>query len=383
MRTGSLSPGELLALHAELVRTPSVSGEEGAAIAFAARFLEGHGLAVERIGGSLLAWTKRSDSAGEAPLVLLDTHLDTVPVAPGWTRDPFGAAIEGERIYGLGANDAKASAAAMVAAVVGFASDNAGIEVALALVREEETKSAGTAEVIAELDRRGRTPAAVVVGEPTGLDLAIAQKGLLVLELVARGEAAHAAHARSLGARNAATALARDLVALEAEEGAERAPLDPLLGRATVTPTLLSGGSARNVVPAEARALLDCRTVPVESAEELRARLAARLEGELVVLSDRLRPVGTDPDSALVRAACRARPSAKLYGSATLSDMSLFAGTPAIKVGPGDSARSHRPDEYVTVAELAEGAAFYGLLLAELAASAREIANSRSVSKVG
>ena len=359
-----LPAAELVTLHRELVRTASVSGAEEPAIAFAASFLERHAVRVERVGGSLIAWTGAPAAAG-APLLLLDSHLDTVPVCPGWSRDPFAAEISGERIFGLGSNDAKASVTAMIAATIARAGGG-GVAVALALVRDEERKSAGTEEIVAELARRGLAPTAVVVGEPTGLDVAVAQKGLLVLELVERGEAAHAAHARALGARNAVNALARDLVAIEALLAGVEGPVDPLLGRSTVEPTILSGGTARNVVPAEARAVLDCRTVPVESPEALRARLAEVVEGELVVLSDRLRPVATAANAELVAAARRARPEARLYGSATLSDMTFFAGTPAIKVGPGESERSHRPDEFVTVAELLAGASFYERLLEEL-----------------
>jgi acetylornithine deacetylase len=232
-------------------------------------------------------------------------------------------------------------------------------------VRGEETKSVGTAEVVAALARRGVVPTMAVVGEPTGLDLAVAQKGLLVVELVARGEAAHAAHARTLGTRNAIVALARDLAAIaDLPEG----PPDPYLGRATVEPTVVSGSSARNVVPAEARAVLDCRTVPAEPPEALLARLRGAVEGELVVLSDRLVPVATDASSALVAAALRARPGARCYGSATLSDLTFFRGIPALKVGPGESERSHRPDEFVLEQEIVDGAAFYERLLLELAA---------------
>ena len=204
-----------------------------------------------------------------------------------------------------------------------------------------------------------------IVGEPTGLDLAVAQKGLLVLELVARGEAAHAAHARALGAPNAIIALARDVAAIA---DLPPGPLDPYLGRATVEPTVVSGGSARNVVPAEARVVLDCRTVPAEPPAALLERLRAAVASELVVLSDRLVPVATDASSALVAAALRARPAARLYGSATLSDLTFFRGIPALKVGPGESERSHRPDEFVFEDEIVAGAEFYERLLRELAA---------------
>lgn len=362
-----LSREELLALHRDLVATPSVSGDEAAIVALLSSFLPDHGATIEPIGGSLVAWRGKAPVKGElenVPLVVLNTHFDTVPAAPGWTREPYQGLREGGKVFGLGANDAKASVAAMVAAFLAVTELDLPFALALMLVRGEETKSVGTAEVMAEWAQRGLVPTMAVVGEPTGLDLAVAQKGLLVLELVARGEAAHAAHARTLGARNAIVSLARDLAAIA---GLPEGPLDPYLGRATVEPTVVSGGSARNVVPAEARAVLDCRTVPVESPAELLERLRAAVESEIVVLSDRLVPVATDASSPLVEAAQRARPTARLYGSATLSDLTFFRGIPAVKVGPGESERSHRPDEFVYEQEIVDGAAFYERLLLELA----------------
>lgn len=368
-----LNREELLALHRELAATPSVSGDEVAIASLLFSLLEDHGAVVERVGGSLVAWAGKAPVKGaveNAPLVVLNTHLDTVPLAPTWTIEPFSpvpAGLDG-KVFGLGANDAKASVAAMTAAFLAVSGLDLPFPLALTLVRGEETKSVGTAEVVAEFSRRGLVPAMAIVGEPTGLDLAVAQKGLLVLELVARGEAAHAAHARTLGAKNAIVSLARDLVAIqEMPDG----PLDPYLGRATVEPTVLSGGTARNVVPAEARAVLDCRTVPIEPPNALLSRLRGVVESELAVLSDRLVPVATDPASALVAAARRARPEASLYGSATLSDLTFFRGIPAVKVGPGQSERSHRPDEFVLENEIVEGAEFYERLLLEIAAGMR------------
>ena len=366
-----LSREQLLALHRDLVATPSVSGDEVAIVSRLFSFLQDRGAAVELVGGSLVAWTGKAPVKGDVEsvaLVVLNTHVDTVPPAPGWTREPLQAVSEAGKVFGLGANDAKASVAAMVGAFLAVSEVDLPFALALMLVRGEETKSVGTAEVVAEFNRRGLVPAMAVVGEPTGLDFAVAQKGLLVLELVARGEAAHAAHARTLGARNAIVALARDLAAIAALSVQDGGPLDPYLGRATVEPTVVSGGSARNVVPAEARAVLDCRTVPAEAPEALLARLRAVVESELVVLSDRLVPVATDASSALVAAALRARPEARLYGSATLSDLTFFRGIPALKVGPGESERSHRPDEFVHEDEIVAGAQFYERLLLELAA---------------
>ncbi len=351
---------EILALHAAITRTPSVSGDEGALAALLAERLARHGVRPARLGSSLLA------TLGSGPLLLLDTHLDTVPPGPGWTRDPWEVRREGERIHGLGANDAKASVAAMIAAFLAFREAELPFTLALALVEAEETRGTGTEAVLAELARRGAVPAAAVVGEPTGLDVAVAQKGLLVLELVARGDSCHAAHARQLGAANAARRLARDLVALEA---VDLGPEHPRLGAVTLEPTTLHAGTARNVVPAEATAVLDVRTTPALAPGAVVERVARAVESEVRVLSDRLRPRETDERSALVAAAMTARPGARLYGSATLSDLVFMEGIPAIKCGPGSSERSHTADEFVLAGEILDGARFYARLIGAWAES--------------
>ena len=355
--------GELFGLHARLVATRSVSGEEAAIVDFLVEYLEKEGIRAERLGNSLLAF--RGRPPGEAPLVVLNSHVDTVPAAPGWTRDPWLVEEIDGKIYGLGSNDAKAAVAAMTTAFLALP-DDLPFTVALALAEGEETRGIGSERLAGELKSRGLEPAAVIVGEPTRLDLAIAQKGLLILELVAHGDAAHAAHARRLGARNAVKALARDILALE---DVDLGPEHPQLGCATCEPTLLKGGTARNVVPAEASVVLDVRTVPGEPYEDLIGRLRARVEGEIRVLSDRLKPCGTEENSAVVLAARATRPEARCYGSPTLSDWVYFREFATIKVGPGDSDRSHRPDEYVTRDELAAGARFYGDLLKALGES--------------
>jgi acetylornithine deacetylase len=362
---------EILGLHAAITGIPSVSGEEGALADFLGELLERNGVPAARLGSSLLA------TLGEGPVLLFDTHLDTVPPAPGWTRDPWEVRTAGERIYGLGANDAKAAAAAMLAAFLAFKDAELPFTLALALVEAEETRGTGTEAVLAELARRGSGLDAAVVGEPTGLDVALAQKGLLVLELVARGDACHAAHARALGAANAARRLARDLVALEAVEH-ELGPTHPLLGPITLEPTTLRAGTARNVVPGEATAVLDVRTTPAVEPRQVVERLAAAVASEVRVVSDRLRPRETAESSTLVRAALAARPEARLFGSPTLSDLVFMDGIPAIKCGPGESARSHTPDEYVLEREVLAGARFYARLVRCWAEQRAELAGEPS-----
>src|SRR6185295_3335208 len=159
---------EVLALHREIVEIPSVSGSEAPLADFLDEKLRRFRIVPERLGNTLLAF------AGEGPVLLLDTHLDTVPPAPGWTRDPWKVSPEGGRIHGLGSNDAKAAVAGMVAAFLAFQDVALPFTLALALVEGEETKGTGTQAVLAELSRRGLPVEAAVIGEPTGLDLAVA-----------------------------------------------------------------------------------------------------------------------------------------------------------------------------------------------------------------
>lgn len=318
------------------------------------------GARVHRVKDNVVAF------AGEGPRVVLCSHLDTVPATDLWTRDPWDPVLEGGRIYGLGSNDAKASVAAMIEAFRQVAEDGGPCEVALTLVAEEETGGDGAEVAAPWLREQGFEAEAAVLGEPTGLDVAVAQKGLMVCALVAEGDACHSAHARAKGARNAARALARDMVRLETH--LDLAPDDPYLGPTTVEPTLLSGGTAKNMVPSRAEVVLDCRTVPTLPHDQLAARLRAAVrETTLEVRSDRLRPVACPEDAALLEAVRRARPEAALLGSPTMSDMVWFGDRPAVKVGPGQTRRSHTPDEFVLVDELEAGARFYRDLLTSFA----------------
>jgi acetylornithine deacetylase len=380
---------EVLALHQAITAIRSVSGEERELADFLEGWLRRRQLVPLRLGNSLLLLSRRrppppaggrfaapaaaapphplaggAEAGQPLPLLLFDTHLDTVPPVPGWTRDPWDSRPAGGKVHGLGANDAKAAVAAMIAAFAAFAEVELPFTLGLALVEGEETRGAGTEAVLAELARRGRRPVAAVVGEPTGLDLAIAQKGLLVLELVARGDACHAAHARALGAANAARRLAHDLVALEA---VDFGPSHERLGAVTVEPTQLRAGTARNVVPSEATAVLDVRTTPALPAAEVVERIRRAVTGEVRVLSDRLAPRETPAAAAVVEAARRVRPEARLYGSATLSDLVFMKGIPAIKCGPGRSERSHTAGEFVWESEILEGARFYTRLIGSFA----------------
>jgi acetylornithine deacetylase len=347
--SATLAPAEFLR---ELVAIPSVSGEEGAAADFVVARLAEAGIETRRLGHTVLARLAR----GPGPRLLLLSHLDTVPVGAGWTHAAHGAAWADGRLYGRGANDAKASAVAMLWTVLAAARDPHALagELWLALNAQEETDNAGMRAVLAEIG----APDGAVCGEPTGLEVVRAQAGLALLKAEWKGRACHAAHVARAEHANALLAAAREIATLpdHLSPGAPHA----LLGPSTIAPTVLRAGQRHNVVPDRAELVLDCRLAAPHSAEDARRLVAARLPAaEVTITSDRLKPFETAEDHPLVRAALGAAGKTRALGSSTLSDMALLSGVPAVKCGPGESARSHTSDEFVLASELEAGLRFY------------------------
>lgn len=334
----------------DLVRIPSESGNEEGVVARLADAMTTLGLRPDVRGRNVVATL----DGGEGPLLLLNSHTDTVPVGLGWTRDPLSAAVVDGRLYGRGSNDAKGCVTAMLlGAAAAFKAKAPKGRVLLAFSCEEEVLGQGLEKLLPALPR----PDAAVVGEPTGLSPAVAQKGLLLLEVTAAGRSAHAAWG---GGVNAVEAAARDVLALArlAVPGEHAA-----LGRTSLHVTQISGGSRHNVIPDSCKLVVDIRTVPSVPPEEIVALVRRTVEGAVSVRSDRLGSVETDPAHPIVKAALAANPAGKAYGSPTLSDWVFLRGVPTVKAGPGDSTRSHTPDEYLEVSELEAGVAFYETLI--------------------
>ncbi|MGI9089045.1 MAG: M20/M25/M40 family metallo-hydrolase [Chthoniobacterales bacterium] len=334
-----MNPAQLLE---KLVNIPSVSGQEVALADFLQDSLGKEGFMVERAGHSL--WFKLHRSDG--PHLLLVSHLDTVPPSEGWTGDPFKLRREGEKLIGLGANDAKGCVAAMILAARDLAFDGA---VTFAFVAEEERGGDGMRAVKPKLG----TIDAAIIGEPTGLEICTAQRGMLLLRCVAHGESAHVAHA-SLG-ENAIHQAARDIATL----AAMKFEAHHSLGETRAQVTQISGGLARNQIPDHCEFFVDLRTTPNLDHAKTAVRIDAALESEVIVHSDRYVSVATDEGEAIVRAALTAAKKQHGIGSATASDWAFLKGIPAVKAGPGDTLRSHRPNEFLLVSELEAGAQFY------------------------
>ena len=348
-------PGEI-ALLRDLVAIPSVSGQEEELAAFVEDAARRWGLDVVRDARGV-----RIELRGWAPgpTLAFASHLDVVPPGSGWTRDPFVPVLEGTRLYGRGSGDAKASVAAMLYAAKDLL-DSGGMDggrVLLLFGLGEETSHTtmeAAVEIAGEID-------AAVIGEPTNLDFAVAQRGLMIVDLVAQGDQRHAGNTAADGTfSNAAVALARDLLKLETLFGTRT---HSLLGRAAATVTMLEAGVGRNVTPPVARAVLDVRSTPDWTHEEIAQELRAALKSDVIVTSRRMVPCETPPGSRLLETASRLRPEARHYGSPTCSDWVFFRGRDAIKCGPGTSQRSHTADEYIDLPEVTAARAFYAELV--------------------
>ncbi len=341
----------------DLVRIPSPSGQEDAIVARLEDAFREFGWTPARHGRNLTTLL----DGGEGPLLLLNSHTDTVPVGEEWTKDPHAAKIEDGRIYGRGSNDAKGCLAAMIlGAAQAFAKRPPRGRVMIAASCEEEVLGQGLETLLPLIPR----PDAAIVGEPTGLRPAVAQKGLVILEITTAGRGAHAAHG---GGLNAITAAADDVLALSRL----RFPYKhPVLGAPTLNVTQISGGTRHNVIPDRCKFVVDIRTTPGCTTEEIVAAARKVVTGAVHVRSSRLGPVETDPSHPVVLAALAANPAVEPYGSPTLSDWVFLKGIPTVKVGPGDSRRSHTPDEYIEVAELEAGVDFYERMIRDYFAKA-------------
>lgn len=346
----STSPAEIALLH-DLVATPSVSGTEEGAGRLVEERARGWGLDARRDGSGVVV-----EVAGRAPgpTLAFASHLDTVPPGEGWTRDPFTPVVEGGRLYGRGSGDAKASVAAMLTAAhdLARAGGPARGRLLLLLGYGEETRHTSMPGLVAAA---GAVTAAIV-GEPTNLDVAVAQRGLMMVDLVARGDQRHAGYASEGDFTNAVTALAQDLLALASV--AQDRP-HPILGQPTITATMVEAGVSRNVTPPSARAVLDVRSTPSWSHPELASALKERLRSEVHVTSDRLVPCETPADSRLLGAIRAVRPAIRTFGSPTCSDWVFLRHTDAVKCGPGTSRRSHTADECVDLHEVTAAREFY------------------------
>lgn len=344
---------EAVDLLKRLIATPSFSREENKTADILEQFLKGHGLEPHRKENNVWAVSRTFDPA--KPTLLLNSHHDTVKPNPGYTRDPFEPAVEEGRLYGLGSNDAGGAAVSLVAAFLALQGrTDLRYNLLLAITAEEEVSGVNGIEGLwSELPKID----CAIVGEPTGMDVALAEKGLLVLDCVAEGKAGHAAR------EEGDNAIYRAMQDVEWFRTYAFPKVSPTLGKVKMSVTVIQAGQAHNQVPAECRFTVDVRVTDAYTLEEVLATIRQHVRAQVAPRSLRLRPSGL-PDSHPLAIAAKAV-GRKCYGSPTTSDRALIP-VPSIKLGPGDSGRSHSADEYILLEEVDAGIRGYVELIQAL-----------------
>ena len=345
---------DAISLLQQLIQTQSFSREEAGTADILVNFLTQYSIPVQRQGNNV--WAVSKDWDVQKPVILLNSHHDTVKPGVAWTYPPFGAVLEGDKLTGLGSNDAGASSVSLLAVFRYFYNKPTAFNLICAITAEEEISGAnGVKSILPELGKIDLG----IVGEPTGMNAAVAEKGLLVLDGVARGRTGHAA--RNEG-DNALYKALDDISWLRTYQFPK---LSEMLGPVKMTVTQISAGTQHNVVPDECRYVVDVRPTECYSNEEILEIIRANVQAEITPRSTHLQSSGLPLAHPLVQKAVAMGKTT--YGSPTLSDQALMR-FPTLKLGPGDSARSHAPDEYILLSEIRGGIADYIELLTDFGA---------------
>lgn len=332
-----------------LIATPSVSRNETAAADIMQHEMERCGLAPQREGNNL--WVLSPDWSEAKPTLLLNAHIDTVKPAASWTRDPFAPTIEGDRLYGLGSNDCGGGLTTLLQAFRWLTLRQQPYNlVYLASAEEEVSGKDGFSRALPLLPHID----VAIVGEPTAMQPAIAEKGLMVLDVVAHGKSGHAARNEGV---NAIYEALDDMLWIRDYRFQK---VSPLLGPTKMTLTVVNAGTQHNVVPDLCTMLVDIRTNEYYRNEDVYEFIKAHVRSEVRAHSFRLHSSHIDPHHPLVER-CVALGKTP-YGSPTLSDQALMP-FPSLKLGPGESARSHSADEFICISEMADAFATYQKLL--------------------
>lgn len=333
---------DAIALLRAMVGVPSITFDEAAVRDVVAQRLTEWGIAHRCVGNNILALNRRASTA--LPTVMLCAHLDTVTASSGYTRDPLDPGTDPDRVWGLGSNDDGGSVVAMTAAFRHFyEADDLPFNLLLALSCEEERSGPGGAEMLWKTFDAAYRPKLAIIGEPTGGRAATSERGLLVIDGEAHGVSGHAARDEGVNAL---------YIALEDIERLRNYDFDrvsPLMGRVKLSVTQIQCGTAHNVVPDRCTFVVDIRPTELYSNSEILELLQQECRSKLTARNLRNRSSATLPDSPLLAALKTA--GINTFSSPTTSD---WVRTPcdAIKMGPGESSRSHRPDEYIMVSEI-------------------------------
>lgn len=341
---------EAVILLKKLIAEPSFSKEEDRTADLLQGFLEGKGVPTQRKKNNVWALNQHFDKA--KPSILLNSHHDTVRPNKAYTRDPFKAEVKEGKLFGLGSNDAGGCLVSLLATFLYFYhSKNLPYNIIfLASAEEENSGLDGVELVLPELPK----VEFAIVGEPTLMDMAIAEKGLLVLDAMVKGKAGHAAREEG---ENAIYLAMKDV---EWFKNYRFPKISPELGPVKMSVTVIEAGKLHNMVPEECRYVVDVRVTEMYSHEEILEVINRYTLAEIKPRSLRMRPSAIPKEHPIVQAGLAL--GRKTYGSPTTSDQALMP-FPSLKMGPGDSARSHSADEFIFLDEIGSGVEGYVALL--------------------
>ena len=335
-------------LLSKLIETPRYSREETAAANILEACMKERGLSTQRQGNNL--WSISPATSG--PTVLLNAHIDTVHPVSAWTRDPHKATLEGDKLYGLGSNDDGGSLVSLLEVFCRCQKKSLPYTLILLISAEEEVSGKGGIESVLPL-----LPPIdfAIVGEPTGMQPAIAEKGLMVLDITAHGKAGHAARNEGVNAID---------LAIEDIETIRRLPAQlnssPLLGPVKMTTTIIHAGTQHNVIPDECTFTVDVRSNELYDNKALFDIVSSHINSEAKARSFRLSSSSIEETHPLVQKLLKM--GKKPFGSPTLSDQALMR-FPSLKMGPGESSRSHTADEFIKLGEIEDAIATYQSIL--------------------
>lgn len=347
---------QAIGLLKKLIATPSFSREETQTADLIEAFFREKDIPTQRLKNNIWAFNQHFNPA--LPTVLLNSHHDTVKPNASWTLDPFEPVEREGKLFGLGSNDAGGCLVSLIATFCHFyAHTNLKYNIILAATAEEEISGTNGLELVIP-----QLPAIdfAIVGEPTLLNMAIAEKGLMVVDCVAKGRAGHAAREEG---ENAIYKAIQDIQWITNYRFPE---VSPFLGPIKMSVTIINAGTQHNVVPDACQFTIDVRTTEKYGNEEVLEVLKKHLQSEVNPRSIRLKPSSISPDHPIVKAGEQLNLST--YGSPTTSDQALL-NVPSLKMGPGDSARSHTANEFIYLEEIQKGVETYIEVLSKVISS--------------
>lgn len=327
----------MIELLKELISIPSHSREEKEAADCLQKWMEAKAIPLKRTLNNIWA---ESEVEGKKPTVLLNAHIDTVRPAPGYTRDPYKAEEVGDRIYGLGSNDDGGSLVALLEVYSRLYKKDLPYRLVFSATSEEEVCGAGGIDAI--FDEIGNVDLGII-GEPTGMDMAVAEKGLMVLDCVCTGKSGHAARGEGINAI---------YLAMDDIEWFRNYRFDKVsshLGEVKMTVTIIEAGTQHNVIPDSCKFTVDVRPNGEYTNQEILDIIKSHVKCTVTPRSMKHNSSSIPMNHPFVRAGIDS--GLKCFGSPTTSNQTRCSFT-TVKLGPGDSSRSHTADEYICISEI-------------------------------